>query len=34
MINAISYTIFGFAEFNFSHIDQENVEPQKNELGK
>ena len=34
MINAISYIIFGFVEFKFSHIDQEKVESQKTEWGK
>ena len=30
----ISYIIFGYVWFRFSHIDQENVEMQKNEWGK
>ena len=34
MINPISYIIFGFVGFRFSHIDQENVELQKNERAK
>ena len=34
MINLISYIIFGYVWFRFSHIDQENVEMQKNEWGK
>ena len=34
MINPISYIIFGFVGFRFSHIDQENVELQKNEWEK
>ena len=34
MINPISYIIFGFVGFRFSHIDQENVELQSNEWGK
>ena len=34
MINLISYIIFGYVWFRFPHIDQENVEMQKNEWGK
>ena len=34
MISAISFIIFGFVGFKFSHIDQENVEQQKNEWGE
>ena len=34
MINPISYIIVGFVGFRFSHIDQENVELQKNERAK
>ena len=37
MINAISYIIFiifGFVAFRYSHIDQENVELQKNKWGR
>ena len=34
MINPISYIIVGFVGFRFSHIDQKNVELQKNERAK